>query len=372
MRGRDHTHRLTAALNDVAVSASALLPVNDVLHAIVDKTCEITGAREAVIVLTAEHSEKLDFASAVTCGSPDAMPALQLRDAISAAAPEVLSGFDPVQVPVPGHQAQMLCASVRIREKPVGVICAVKLRGHRFSWEEDEYLAVLAAFAATAIENAQLAEQSRDVLLAVERERVAREMHDGVAQTLFSVSLGLEFVKKLAARDPDAVAPKVEEIQDQLAVALRDVRHVIYDLRSERLAEKGLLGAIEHWIMQSTTGRDVVGRIVLDTPERGLPEDMELCIYRIAKEAISNVVRHSEAEDFTVRFAFGPDEVVLTVADNGRGFDIAAADVVDSECEHVGLASMRERVCRARGRFRVQSTPGAGTTVEVRLPLGSG
>ena len=171
-----------------------------------------------------------------------------------------------------------------------------------------------------------------------ERRRIALELHDEVGQALTAAMLGLE-------------SADVEQAREALRDALEDVREIANRLRPEALDDLGLRNALR--ALGAKTGRSA--RLDV-TPEQ------ELVVYRVAQEALTNAARHAEAD--TVRFSLGTEEgnVVLTVADNGRGFDPASAAV------GAGIRGMRERALLVRAELEVDSAPGGGTTVRLRMP----
>ena len=191
-----------------------------------------------------------------------------------------------------------------VRERPIGVLGAINSSDRPFTSQHTDFLSVLAAFAASAIDNAQLAEQSRHVLLSSERDRIAREMHDGVVQSLFAVSLGLELCKKQVLRDPVAVSARLEELQERLNMSMTELRRFIYDLRPMKLAELGLIGAVEFWIAELTEATPVRSRVILEDAMPLMSPAEEACLYRVTKEAVSNAVRHSNATLIEVRIGF--------------------------------------------------------------------
>lgn len=146
----------------------------------------------------------------------------------------------------------MLAVPLRLRDIPMGVLAAINSTSHALRDEHVTYLSILGSFASGALEMARLAEEGRYSLIASERERIAAKMHDGIAQSLFGVSLGLESCKKLAIRDPGAVGGRLEELQAQLSASMSELRRYIYDLRPAKLRELGLPDAIRCWIKEIT------------------------------------------------------------------------------------------------------------------------
>ena len=167
---------------------------------------------------------------------------------------------------------------MRLHDQPIGVICAINSPDRALDSARRDALTVLAAFAATAIESARLNEQTATMLLSSERERIAREIHDGVMQSLFSMSLALEVCKKGIYRDPTEVYQRLDELQDQLNMAAAELRRYIYDLKPARLSELGLASAVQYWIRDVHVGHAGAGPIrhrggvaVAQRPRRGVP-----------------------------------------------------------------------------------------------------
>ena len=362
---------LIASLNDVASAVSSTLSVEDVLYTIVDRAKRITNTEKAILLLTDEESHELDFETLVVRGRMDQHQQEWWEHQVIASAPEAFANGTAMVENDQENDAWIVYSPIRVQSRPIGLLCAINSRSHKFSNEQVEFLSILSAFAASAIENARLAEETRYVLLASERDRIAREMHDGISQSLFSISLGLELCKKLIARgESAAVLERLGELQLHLNESMAELRRFIYDLRPMKLQELGVAGALDYWIREVTAGRAVRGVLETEGQRYPISPQIEACLYRVAKEATSNVVRHADARQFTVRLTYLPDAVAMSVVDDGRGFDTER--VVDSGLpgSGMGLRSIRERVRRENGQLTVDSTPGAGTTIEVRLPVG--
>lgn len=358
---------LIIALNDVASAVSTQLSLDDVLETIVERAKSITNTDKAALILTLDHSDKLDEDTLVVRGSREEHLeewwSKQLRDS----APDL---FETGRVYLDlnrDNDAWLMCAPIRIKNTPVGLLAAINSRTRRFTPEQEDFLAILGAFAATAIENARLAEQGKYVLLASERDRIAREMHDGISQSLFSVALGLEVCKKMIVRDPRAVSERLDELQQMVDVSRSELRRFIYDLRPVKLQELGLVGAIEYWVQEVTRDHGVVGDVSVMGERRTLTPAAEACLYRVAKEAVSNVVKHAGATAFQVEIAYEPETVALAIADDGCGFDTSSSPDTSSE-SGIGLRSIQQRIRHEGGSLAVVSSPGQGTRIAVRVP----
>jgi signal transduction histidine kinase len=239
-----------------------------------------------------------------------------------------------------------------------------KLGGGEFSETDQHFIEMLAAHAAIAIENARLFERDRELSVIEERNRLARELHDSVTQTLFSVVLTAEAASTLVERDAAGAKAQLERLQSLSRDALQEMRSLIFELRSADLASDGLVATLrKHCEILSRVRKIEIG--VRVEHERGLPADMEQELFRIAQEAVNNALKHAGARRIDVRLLMAPPLVTLTVRDDGRGFDPAAPPI---QSKRLGLTSMRERAEALGAKLSVESSPGAGATVRVEAP----
>jgi signal transduction histidine kinase len=202
---------------------------------------------------------------------------------------------------------------------------------------------------------------------ALERQRIARDLHDSVSQSLFSTTLHVRTAQHaLELEELDATGPVGEELSEigQLTRgALAEMRALIFELRPGALAEEGLVAALAKQASALSAREGLV--IEVDGPDERLPlePEVEQQLYRVGQEALANVVKHARASSATVRIAAADDAVSIEVTDDGRGFDPAAVGP-----EHFGLRSMRGRVADLGGRLEVTSAPGRGTVLRVEVP----
>ena len=208
-----------------------------------------------------------------------------------------------------------------------------------------------------------LRRQAAELASSEERAHLARELHDSVTQALFSMTLLSRTIELQLDLDPSGAREKLAFLRELQREALAEMRALIFELRPGNVEEHGLIGALR------THSASLSGRIGLpvvvegDLPDRPAIE-VEETLYRIAQEALHNVVKHAGARAVRVGVAHVGDEIRLRVADDGRGFD--PGSVPDG---HLGLAGMRSRAERLGGRIEVNASPGRGTTVEVAVPF---
>ncbi|MEZ4706201.1 MAG: GAF domain-containing protein [Caldilineaceae bacterium] len=290
------------------------------------------------------------------------------------------------------------------KEKLVGTLFIATYGYREFGARDIELLSAIGAQAAIAIENAQLYSQAQQLAALEERSRLARELHDSVTQSLYSLTLLAEGWRRQASSGmlPDVVEPMTElgRLGQQ---ALKEMRLLIYELRPPDLEKEGLLGAL-HQRLEAVERRAGIHARLLAQELLDLPLPLEDGLYRIAQEALTNTLKHAGASEVTVRLqavngnidqpavhapthrflpvlqeTSSPDvagketaamfatisHIELEVADNGCGFDPALLNGHGG----LGLRSMSERAQNLQGAFQLESTPGAGTTVRVRLPV---
>jgi signal transduction histidine kinase len=252
------------------------------------------------------------------------------------------------------------------RGKVIGAFyLADKTGAAEFSREDQETIEMLAAHAAVAIENAQLYERSRELSVVEERNRLARDLHDSVVQTLFSISLTAEAASANLALDPQKARGEVENLRDLAREALQEARALVFELRPGALDSEGLVPTLQKHV-------DVVRRVShkeislsTDGYDRQ-SSDLEKELFRITQEALSNAVRHADAARIEIDLASGDGRVAVTVTDNGVGFDPSDPQI---RTRRLGVTSMEERAEELGGSLSIQSRPGTGTRVRVEVPI---
>jgi signal transduction histidine kinase/serine/threonine protein kinase len=230
--------------------------------------------------------------------------------------------------------------------------------------EEEIGLAVaFADQAALAIENARLREQVEQAAVTEERGRLARELHDSVTQSLYSLTLLAEGWRRLAASGRmDDLADPLAELGGIAQQALKEMRLLVHELRPPALEREGLLGALHERLAAVERRAGVDARLLADDVVE-LPAHVEEGLYRIAQEALNNALKHAAATTVSVRLSANAEHIELIVTDDGQGFE--PHNLTDQG--GIGLSSMRERTERLGGTLELASAPGAGTRVYVRL-----
>jgi signal transduction histidine kinase len=279
-----------------------------------------------------------------------------------------------------------MCVPMVFEEDVLGVLSVNNCQGEgHFSDEDLQMLCVLANQCAIAVRNAQLYEQVRrqgqdlQYLLAQivsaqedERRRVAMDIHDGPAQTLYSVLYRLQTCRALLQKDLDRGLRRLETLEQTARQSLQEVRELICELRPPLLDDLGLLAAMQQYVDKFAADTGVAVNFVSQIRAQVPDPAIQTALFRILQEALNNVRKHAVATRVEVRLDADETEVRALVADDGRGFELAQSCSSNAPGHHLGLAGMRERAEMFRGSVQVQSQPGNGTTILVRMPIQEG
>lgn len=263
-----------------------------------------------------------------------------------------------------GHQSAT-CACMKIGNQPIGFIGFAFCDQTVLSTEQLEFVQALTNQATLAIHLTRLAEQARTNALTDERNRLAREIHDTLAQAFTGISLQLEAAKNILSQQPETAKSYLDQARDLTRQGLSEARRSVHALRSEALERETLVKALQKNLTQMTLNTSLQTEFQIQGTPILLEEGLQLNLLRIGQEAITNVLRHAQAKTLTVTLAFTDQEVGLCVTDDGVGFE--PQDVAD--ITGFGLVGIRERTVRYQGQVKITSHPGERTTIEVKMPV---
>ncbi|MGS2587159.1 GAF domain-containing sensor histidine kinase [Streptomyces hebeiensis] len=372
-----------AAVSTALLAMSRHLEVRDVLKTIVVSARELLDAEYAALGVPDDHG---GFAQFVVDGVSDeqwkAIGPLPRQHGILAAMlheerAERLADVreDPRFEGWPSAHPEMsdfLGLPVRDGDETLAALflankrCPRPAGGCGFTEEDEELLSILAQHAAIALTNARLYERSRELTIAEERSRLAHELHDAVSQKLFSLRLTAQAAAALVDRDPVRAKGELQQVATLAAEATDELGAAVVELRPAALDEDGLVNTLRTQIR--VLDRAHSARVTFESHAvRALPAAQEEAVLRVAQEALHNALRHSGADRVDVVLARRAQGAVLSVTDNGKGFEPRA---VRRAGRHLGLVSMRDRASGVGGRLRVRSAPGQGTTIEMEVPGG--
>jgi signal transduction histidine kinase len=367
------------AVSDAVLAVASQQSVEEVLQRLVESARELANARYAALgipdgeggfsrFLTAGMSEELIASLGPLPRQHGVLGAmLEVREAYRT--PDIrehprFRGWWPK-----GHPDMRSFLGVPI-VSPEGVIGAFylteKLGAADFGDGDQELIELLAAHAAIAITNARLYEQSSELSVLSERNRLALDLHDAVSQKLFGLVLAAESAQTLLDRSPEAAREQVAKLQTLAQEARDELRSLVFELRPPDLERDGLCGALRKHVEVLRRLQPVAIDLDLDAAvEREPARDRELL--RIAQEALHNSLRHARAQHLFVRLRRENGRLLLEIEDDGVGFDPRTPAVRST---HLGLTSMEERAERVGASLEVRSAPGAGTTVRIEAAGG--
>jgi signal transduction histidine kinase len=366
-----------AAMSDVVLSIAAELSVEPVLHKLVDAARALASARYAAIGTTAADEDGFErfVTSGLTAAEIEAIGPLPrwhgllgalLTDPVPYRTDDITA--DPRFEYFPSHHPRMrsfLGVPIWAKGDVIGAFYLTDKEGAAGFDEGDQRLIeLLAAHAAIAIENARLHELSRELAVAEERNRLARELHDSMNQHLFGLVLNAEAALTTVRDDPASAEAQLRQVKDLAKSTMEELRALIAGLRPPALEAEGLATTLRKQVdvlrrahrtaIELTVDGD--GRLDLDRAQEAL---------RIAQEALRNALQHAHAGTVEVRLDQRGGGLTLTVQDDGVGFDQSARS---TRSRRLGLTTMRERARALGGTVRIESAPGAGTTVRLEVP----
>lgn len=259
-----------------------------------------------------------------------------------------------------------LAVPLKTKDSIIGVLDVQSRQLNAFDEQDLTLLQSLGGQAAIAIENARLYQQAQQLAVMEERNRLARDLHDSVTQSLYGVTLFAEAAGRLlTSGEKDLAGEHLQELQQTAQEALQEMRLLIFELRPSVLGESGLAAALQARL------ESVEGRAGLETSykmegeDRRLSPDIEEGLYRIAQEALNNALKHAQADHVMVHLNHLAADVVLEIVDDGVGFEPDLAHKTGG----LGLRGMEERAARLGATLSVESQPGEGTRVRVEVPL---
>jgi signal transduction histidine kinase len=364
---------LLSRLAGAAEGLSGELDLEDVLRTITETAATVTGARYAALGVLGDNGTISRF---IPYGVSDDLidrighyPEGKGILGLLIEQPEVIRLDElqshPDSYGFPEHHPPMttfLGAPVRSGGRIFGNLYLTEKPGG-FTEVDERVIVVLAAQAGAAVENARLSDRLRELAVREERDRLARELHDGVIQSLFSTGMGLESARGLLEHDPERARARIESAVDAIDGAIRELRNHIFRLRPHEAASLGL----ERGLLELAREFEVnaLCRPVLDLPpalDAQVPERVVPDLLQIVREALANTAKHAAAGAVAVRIEL-EENLLLEVVDDGTGFEPHRLAVGR------GLENIRDRVLALGGALDVRSERGLGTTIAVEVPI---
>lgn len=367
------------ALDEATRAIAEVLDLETVLQLIVDRVAELAEARYAALGIAGSNGRIERFITAGLSAEQRSaighlpvgrgLLGLIIREGRSYRIPDIAE--HPDSSGFPAHHPPMrslLGVPVAVRGRPIGNLYLTDKRGApEFSADDQRIVELFARHAGIAIENARLHERLGAMRVVAERERIGRDLHDGVIQGLYAAGLSLEDVERLVAEAPDEAVARVDSAIDAIHRSIADIREFVIGLRPS-MTGAGLASGIAALAdgTRLTTTIEVETSISASAAElSAIGDDARHDLLHVVREALSNVARHARASRVEVAVARVGDALHLEIADNGIGFDPAAA----AQGGHHGLVNLRERAVAAGGRLEIDSRPGRGTRLIVTIPI---
>ncbi|MBI5669299.1 MAG: PAS domain-containing protein [Chloroflexi bacterium] len=361
-----------ARLQAVTTALSAALNVQEVSRAIVLQGSEAADAVSVGVLLLSEDHKllRLTYSKGYPEGlvqswinvptgelPPTFQTCIQTLETAWGVAPALL--FDTQQVGWPPDEEETWAViPLGFNLRSIGLLCLGFAAAEELDSEKQRFILTLADQCAQALHRALLHERVQMTATIEERQRLARDLHDAVSQTLFSASVLAETLPRIAQRDPERAIQQLPEVSRLTRGALAEMRSLLLELRPAALVNSRM----SQLIQQLCNAIQVKKRIAVDVTvedDAPLPMDVHISLYRIIQEALNNIVKHSRASRVRINLRSDGQQVVLDIEDNGAGFDL------HNPKAGLGLGMMRERAESIGADLQVYSQRGQGTTIRV-------
>jgi signal transduction histidine kinase len=279
-----------------------------------------------------------------------------------------------------------ICVPLRARDKVLGVLNVASHMPRKFTTSDMHLLYAIGDQLGIAVEHARLYERlrkarermrklARQNLVAEEQERrrIARELHDETSQSLSGIALQLQALIEMSAisgtQEPEFVAG-LKKVQSLTVQVHNEVSRLISNLHPALLETLGLVPAVRQYAETRLQSQEISVTVGIKGAEKRFPSDVEAALFRFIQGAVGNIVQHSKAKNATILLEYKPDDFLLTISDDGQGFNVSEITDVEESGRGRGLFSMRERIGFLGGTSGIESEIGKGTKVWARIPIG--
>jgi signal transduction histidine kinase len=366
----------------IALHAASLELVKDVsldhlLERIAAVACEQADARYAALGVLDEDGKLVKF---ISVGMTDQEIKRMSHPPIGKGLiGELMNTEVPLRIPIikehprssgfPPHHPEMvsfLGVPIRAANHQLGQIYLTdKIDRSEFTADDEKIIQMLAAYAAAAIQNARLHENTHRLAVLEERERIGMDLHDGIIQSIYGVGLALEGALHSIDEDPNDAKKRIEHSIASLNQAIRDLRAYILDLRPRQMGNEGLMSGLKRLVTEFRANS--LTEVTLTGSEKDLidlPPSQSLALFHICQEALANAAKHAKAKKVEITLWQTGDRVLMEIHDDGKGFNMSTQS---ANIGH-GLANMQTRAQSAGGDVDVSSSPGEGTTILAWVP----
>ena len=373
--GTRQRERSLESLREITNAILAGAGADEALELIADRARELVGAELASIAVPTDDGRALVL-QAVSGAHADQLRG-QTFPQDGSVSGEVIATGEPSVIGDLGDDDRAVQPVVRIGEmgpavfvplsvggKPFGTLGVVNLhKGQPFSENDLRVVETFAEQAAVAVEYARAHEELQQMAVMLDRERIAKELHDGAIQSLFAVGMGLEAAA--AVTDDDDVVTRIDQASQEVDRVIRDLRNYIFGLRPGILADRQLDQALREMALDFESKTGIVTAVDIDESTASELSSRAGDLVQLTREALSNIGRHSKAETCSVKLRRDDEVAVLEIDDDGSGFE----SLVTESGPGNGLRNIRERAESLGGIARIDSKPSEGTTITVTLPV---
>jgi len=374
---REQLQERLIALHEASLELVKDVSLDHLLERIAKTACEQADARYAALGVLDEDGKLVKF---ITVGmTDDEIKLIDHPPVGKGLIGELMNTEVPLRVPViqdhprssgfPEHHPPMvsfLGVPIRALNNQLGQIYLTeKVNGPAFTADDEKIIQMLAAYAAAAIQNARLHENTRRLAVLEERERIGMDLHDGIIQSIYGVGLSLESALHSFEEDPQDAKSRVRRAIESLNQAIRDLRAYILDLRPRQMGSEGLMSGLNRLITEFRANTLAAVQITgTDHELQELPQPRSMALFHICQEALANIAKHAKAKQVDISLWSTEARVLMEIHDNGKGFEMEATN---ASIGH-GLANMQTRARSVGGDVDISSVMSEGTTVLAWVP----
>jgi two-component system sensor histidine kinase DevS len=374
---REQLQERLIALHKASLELVKDVSLDHLLERIAKVACEQSDARYAALGVLDDDGKLVKF---ITVGMTDDEIKLMAHPPVGKGLiGELMDTEVPLRIPTiqehprssgfPAHHPAMtsfLGVPIRAANQQLGQIYLTnKIDAPEFTADDEIIIQMLAAYAAAAIQNARLHENTRRLAVLEERERIGMDLHDGIIQAIYGVGLSLESALHSFEDDPQDAKTRVQRSIESLNQAIRDLRGYILDLRPRQMGNEGLMSGLKRLITEFRA--NTLANVQLTASEnelKDLPQAYSMVLFHISQEALANVAKHAKAKQVDISLWSSGERVLMEIHDNGKGFEM---EKMNASIGH-GLANMQTRVRAVGGDVDISSVVDEGTTVLAWVP----
>ena len=374
---REQLQERLIALHKASLELVKDVSLDHLLERIAKVACEQSDARYAALGVLDDDGKLVKF---ITVGMTDDEIKLMAHPPVGKGLiGELMDTEVPLRVPVlqehprssgfPAHHPAMtsfLGVPIRAGNQQLGQIYLTnKVDAPEFTADDEKIIQMLAGYAAAAIQNARLHENTRRLAVLEERERIGMDLHDGIIQAIYGVGLSLESALHSFDDAPEDAKTRVRHSIDGLNQAIRDLRGYILDLRPRQMGNEGLMSGLKQLITEFRANTLANVQLTANENElKDLPQAYSMVLFHISQEALANIAKHAKAKQVDISLWSSDERVLMEIHDNGKGFEM---EKMNASIGH-GLANMQTRVRAVGGDVDISSVVDEGTTVLAWVP----